>query len=92
MIYSFGAVLKIAILKGFKLSKIKYYGHVNTLQYVRHNDLHRCLGILDVATEIKRFAVKHGSSLQQHDVEAAWLLENQNIIRRLKRRKPFELV
>lgn len=61
--------------------------------YVRNSDLHRDLGIPEVAAEIGRFATKHESRLHQHtNAEAIQLLNNENLTRRLKRRKPFELV
>lgn len=66
---------------------------INAPWYVRNNDLHRDLGIQDVVSEIKRFAGMHESRLQHHNnVEAVQLLDSQNLIRRLKRTKPFELV
>lgn len=66
---------------------------VNAPWYIRNNDLHRDLGIPDVKHEIKRFATKHESRLLQHvNAEASRLLDNEHLVRRLKRTKPFELV
>jgi hypothetical protein len=66
---------------------------VNAPWYVRNRDLHRDLGIPDVASEMKRFAIKHESRLHQHvNEEVLQLLDNQNLVRRLKRTKPFELM
>jgi hypothetical protein len=45
-----------------------------------------------VDKEIKRYARKHEDRLHQHtNVEALQLLDNSEIVRRLKRVKPFEL-
>lgn len=66
---------------------------VNAPWYVRNQDIHRDLGIPMVTEEIKRFAGKHEARLHQHvNAEALQLLDNQNLVRRLKRNKPFELV
>jgi hypothetical protein len=46
-----------------------------------------------VSTEIHRFAQKHEERLHHHEnVEAIQLLDNKGIVRRLQRKKPFELV
>jgi hypothetical protein len=46
----------------------------------------------NVMTEIRRFARKHEVRLLHHDnVEAIQLLDNSELLRRLKRTKPFEL-
>lgn len=66
---------------------------VNAPWYVRNSDLHRDLGIQDVASEIKRIADKHRVRLLQHvNNEVSRLHGNRNLTRRLKRTKPFELV
>lgn len=66
---------------------------VNAPWYVRNNDLHRDLGIAKINSEIKKHAAKHELRLQQHtNVEATKLLDRENLIRRLKRTKPFELI
>jgi len=45
-----------------------------------------------VTAEIKRFARKHEERLHHHDnVEAIQLLDSTELLRRLKRTKPFEL-
>jgi hypothetical protein len=52
--------------------------------FVRNSDLHR---------EIQRFAQKHEERLHQHEnVEAIQLLDNMGIVRRLQRKKPYDLV
>lgn len=61
--------------------------------YVRNSDLHRDLNIPTVKDEIKRFAGRHEARLHLHvNAEALQLLDNQHLVRRLKRPKPFELV
>jgi hypothetical protein len=46
-----------------------------------------------VDKEIKRFAWKHEDRLRHHtNVEALQLLDNSDVVRRLKKVKPFELV
>jgi hypothetical protein len=64
---------------------------VNALWYVRNSDLHRDLRIETVTHIFAKFANSHEKRLQDHiNIEASILL-NVNI-RRLKRKKPFELV
>lgn len=61
--------------------------------YVRNSDIHRDLGVNMVSCEIQRYAESHEERLHQHtNVEAIQLLDNGGLVRRLKRRKPFELV
>jgi hypothetical protein len=61
--------------------------------YVRNSDLHRVPEIDTVDKEIKRFARKHEDRLHRRtNVEALQLLDNSDIVRRLKRVKSFELV
>ena len=61
--------------------------------YARNADLHRDLKMETVMAEIRRFARKHEERLLHHeDVEAIQLLDNSELLRRLKRIKPFELV
>jgi hypothetical protein len=46
-----------------------------------------------VGREIQRFAQKHEEKLHQHEnVEAIQLLDNTGIVRRLQRKKPYDLV
>jgi hypothetical protein len=60
---------------------------------VRNSDIHRDLEIDTVDKEIKNFERKHEDRLHQHtNVEALQILEKSDIVRRLKRVKPFELV
>jgi uncharacterized protein YeeX (DUF496 family) len=66
---------------------------VNAPWYVRNSDLHRDLGIETVKYIIAKFAKSHEKRLQDHiNIEASTLLNVNNIARRLKRKKPFELV
>jgi hypothetical protein len=46
-----------------------------------------------VSSEIQRVAQKHEGRFHQHEnIEAIQLLDNMGIMRRLQRKKPFELV
>ena len=66
---------------------------VNAPWYIRNSDLHRDLGIPTVREVIKQTATKHETRLSQHEnPEALQLLDNDHLTRRLKRKKPFELV
>jgi uncharacterized protein YeeX (DUF496 family) len=66
---------------------------VNASLYVRNSDLHRDLGIETVTDIIVKFAKSHEKRLQDHiNIEASRLLNVNNITRRLKRKKSFELV
>lgn len=66
---------------------------VNAPWYVRNNDLHRDLAIPTVKEEIKKYAGRHEARLHQHvNAEALQLLDNQHLVRRLKRMKPLDLV
>jgi hypothetical protein len=61
--------------------------------YVRNNDVHRDLQVNVVSSEIRRFAQKHDGRLHHHENgEAILLLDNAGIVRRLQRKKTFELV
>lgn len=61
--------------------------------YIRNDDLHRDLGVEFVDSEIQKFSRSHEERLLQHvNIEAIQLLDNTNIVRRLKRKKPFELL
>lgn len=66
---------------------------VNAPWYIRNTDIHRDLKVEDVESEIKKFAKSHEQRLHQHvNVEAIQLLDTTDIVRRLKRTKPFELI
>lgn len=66
---------------------------VNAPWYVRNDDIHRDLGVDLVTVVIKKHAEAHERRLLQHvNVEAIQLLDTTDIVRRLKRTKPFELV
>jgi hypothetical protein len=65
---------------------------VNAPWYVRNSD-HRDLGIDTVTDIIAKFIKSHEKRLQGHiNIEASRLLNVNNITRRLKRKKLFELV
>jgi hypothetical protein len=66
---------------------------VNAPWYIINNDFHRDLLVDAVTSEIQTFAQKHEGRLHHHEnVEAIQLLGNMGIVRRLQRKKPFELV
>ena len=66
---------------------------VNAPWYLRNDNLHRDLEMEFVFKEIYKFAESHEKRLHHHvNVEAIQLLDNTDIVRRLKRTKPFELV
>jgi hypothetical protein len=60
--------------------------------YVRSADLHRDLHVEMVTAEIGRFAGKQEGRLRHDNVEAIQLLDNSELLRRLKRTEPFELI
>ena len=61
--------------------------------YVRNAEFHRDLKMETVTAEIKRFVRKHEEGLLHHgNVEAIKLLDNSELLLRLKRTEPFELV
>jgi hypothetical protein len=46
-----------------------------------------------VSSEIQRFAQKHEERLHHHEnAEVIQLLDNMGIVRRLQKKKPFDLV
>ena len=60
--------------------------------YIRNADLYRDLQMGMVTREIGKFDKKHEERLHHHiNVEAIQLLDNSELVRRLKK-KPFELV
>jgi hypothetical protein len=60
---------------------------------VRNSDLQRHLGIETVTDIIAKFANSDEKSLQDHiNIEASRLLNVNNITRRLKRKKPSDMV
>ena len=60
--------------------------------YIRNSDLHRDLQVNVVLSKIQRFAQKHEGRLHHYEnAEAIQLLDNTCIVRRLQRKKPFEL-
>jgi len=80
----------IAIIQRFQNKILRAI--VNAPWYVRNADRHSDLKMEMVTAEIKRFARKHEKRLHHHDnVEAIQLLENTELLSRLKRTKPFEL-
>jgi uncharacterized protein YeeX (DUF496 family) len=89
---SFDAVIFVVIEEFRYQNKVLKY-IVNAPWYVRNSDPHRNLGIETVTDIIAKFAKSHEKRLQDHiNFEASRLLNVNNITRRLKRKKPFELV
>jgi hypothetical protein len=81
----------IAVIRRFQNRVLK--NTVGAPWYVRNADLYRDLRIEMLTAEVRRFARKHEERLLHHDnVEAIQLLDNSELIRRLRRTKPFELV
>ena len=61
--------------------------------YCRNTDIHRDLEMDTVEKVISKYARSHEQRLLHHvNVEAIHLLDNTNIVRRLKRTKPFDLI
>ena len=80
----------IDVIQRYQNKVLRYI--VNAPWYSRNSDIHRELGVESVASIIARYAVSHKKRLQHHiNEEASRLLNVQNITRRLKRTKPFEL-
>lgn len=66
---------------------------VDASWFLKNSNIHKDLGILFLKDEIKRLAKKHEDRLLDHtNVEELQLLVTNDLTRRLKRRKPFELV
>jgi hypothetical protein len=66
---------------------------VNAPFYVRNSDPHRDNRIETVTNKIAKFANSHEERLQNHiNIEMSKLLNVNNITRRPKRKKQFELV
>jgi uncharacterized protein YeeX (DUF496 family) len=66
---------------------------VNTPWYIQNSDFHRDFRIETVTDIIAKFSKSREKRLQDHiNIEASQLLNVNNITRRLKWKKPFELV
>jgi hypothetical protein len=66
---------------------------VNAPWYVPNSDFHRDFGIQTVTDIIAKFAKSHEKRLQGRiNIEVSRRLNVNNIARRFKRNKPFELV
>jgi hypothetical protein len=63
---------------------------VTALWYVRNDDIHTTLKMEMVTAEIRRFARKHGERLLHYDnVDPIQMLENSELLRRLKEQNPW---
>jgi uncharacterized protein YeeX (DUF496 family) len=81
----------IQVIQRFQKKVLKCI--VNAPWYARNSGLHRDLGIETVTDIIAKFTKSHEKRLQDHiNIEASRFLNVNNITRRLKRKKPFELV
>jgi tRNA U54 and U55 pseudouridine synthase Pus10 len=61
--------------------------------YIRNDNLHKDLTVETINSVIKKYAQRHEQRLHRHtNVEALQLLDNGDLVRRLHRPKPFELV
>lgn len=81
----------IKIIQRFQNKVLR--GIVNAPWYIRNDDLHRDLKVDLVINVIQKQAEAHERRLHHHvNVEAIQLLDNTDIVRRLKRTKPFELI
>ena len=65
---------------------------VNAPWYVRNGDIQRVLRMDTVDNVVKKFARSHKDRLHQHVKPKALQLDNLEIVRKLKRTKPFEFV
>jgi uncharacterized protein YeeX (DUF496 family) len=90
-LWGYASESNIQVIQRFQNKVLKCI--VNTSWYFRNSDLHRDLGIETVTDIIAKFAKSHEKRFQDHiNIEASRLLNVNNITRRLKRKKPFELV
>jgi uncharacterized protein YeeX (DUF496 family) len=81
----------IQVIQCYQNKVLKYI--VDAPRHVRNSDLHPDLRIETVTDIIAKFAKSHEKRLQDHtNIEASRLLKVNNSTRRLKRKKPFELV
>jgi hypothetical protein len=85
----------IAIIQRFQNKVLRNI--VDAPWYVRnaelHRDLHRDFHTEMVTAEIRRFAGKHeGRLLRYYNVETIQQLDNSELLRRVKRTKPFDLI
>ena len=82
----------IGIIQRFQNKVLKNI--VDAPRYIRNADLHRDLQMETVTNEIGKFVKKHEERLLHHvNVEAIQLLDNSELVRKLKRKeKLFEPV
>lgn len=66
---------------------------VNAPYFIRNSDLHRDLQLETVDIMIAKAARNHEETLHNHqNVQALHLVDNSTTVRRLKRKKPSDLV
>jgi hypothetical protein len=69
------------------------HGIVDVPWYIRNDNLYIDLDVATVDSVNKQYAQRHEQRLhRQSNVEALQLLDNDGLVRRLQRTKPFELV
>jgi hypothetical protein len=91
MVWGCASDYNIQVIQRFQNKVLKYI--VQAPWYIHNGDLHRDLRIETVTDIITRLASSHKKRLQNHiNSEVSTLLDVQNIPRRLKQKKPFELV
>jgi hypothetical protein len=82
-----------ALLFSLSGSSMRINVNICILIIFGNSDLHRDLGIKTITDIFTKFAKSHEKRLQDHiNIEASRHLNLNNITRRLKRKKPFELV
>ena len=78
----------IAIIQRFQNKVLRNI--LDATWYIRNADIHRDLQMETVMNEIGKTAKKHKERLLHHvKVEVIQLLDNRELVRRFKRRKPF---
>lgn len=81
----------IQIIQRFQNKVLR--GIVNAPWYIRNEDIHRDLKMDFVTKVVQKYAEAHEHRLHYHvNVEAIQLLDTTDIVRRLKRTKPSDLV
>jgi len=90
-IWGCATVSNIKIIQTFQNKVLRNI--VKAPWYIRNDDIHRDLGIPTVEEEIKKTAVRHKQRLAHHiNPEILQLLDHQPEVRRLKRKRPFDLI
>src|ERR1044071_2058848 len=84
-------VLNVGMVQTFQSGVVRSI--VDAFWCVGGDGIHRDLQIPMVAEEIKKTAVRHKERLAHHiNTEVLQLVDHQHAVRKLKRKKPFDLV